>query len=95
MAGSRVRAAIPHHVEEKAIGFNRVSDGLYQLVRQVVIKDMVTLTKVSTCKKASEELFETTEGSDFDYELNYEDHDGSMKSLRFKKVPVDKKVDDD
>tara|TARA_R110000824_G_scaffold46289_2_gene133144 strand:- start:2358 stop:2645 length:288 start_codon:yes stop_codon:yes gene_type:complete len=92
LAGSRVRAAIPHHVEEKAIGFNRVPSGLYQLVNQVVIKDMVTLKKVSTCKKESEALFEITEGADFDYELSYEDQDGTMKSLRFKQALIDENL---
>lgn len=86
MAGSRIRAAIPHHVEEKAIGFDQVDKGFYRLIKQVVVRDVVTLTQVSNRKKVSEELFELTTTDDFDHELSYDDLDGSVKTLRFKLV---------
>ena len=86
MAGSRIRAAIPHHVEEKAIGFDKVDKGLYRLIKQVVVRDVVTLTQVSNKKKTSEELFELTDSDDFDHELSYDDLDGTVKTLRFKLV---------
>ncbi len=85
MAGSRIRAAIPHHVEEKALGFDKVSDGLYRLIKQVTVKDTVTLSKISSQKQHSKELYEIVDSDDFDYELSYDDIDGTLKSLRFKK----------
>ena len=94
MAGSRIRAAIPHHVEEKALGFDKVEDGLFRLIKQVVVKDTVTLSKISTQKQLSEELYEIVESDDFDYNLYYEDLDGTKKELRFKKVKLEEKTEE-
>ena len=85
MAGSRITSAIPHHIEEKALGFDKVSEGFYRLIKQVTVKDTVTLTKISSQKQHSKELYRIVEDDDFDYELSYEEIGGGLKNIRFKK----------
>ena len=96
MAGSRIRAAIPHHIEEEALGFDKVSEGLFRLIKQVTVKDTVTLSKISSRKQHSKELYRLVEDDDFDYQLSYNDIDGTLKNLRFKKSEeIDTKEHDD
>ena len=83
MAGSRIRSAIPHHIEEEALGFDKVSEGLYRLIKQVTVKDTVTLSKISSRKQHSKELYRLVEHGDFDYQLSYNDIDGTLKSLAY------------
>ena len=93
MAGSRIRVAIPHHVEEKALGFDKVSGGLFRLIKQVIIKDTVTLAKISAQKQRSKELYELVEGDDFDYNLFYEEPDGTLKELKFRKTTLPESIE--
>jgi hypothetical protein len=71
--------------KQKAHSFQKVENGKYRLIRQVVVRDFRTgATEEET--EIDDGLYEISDGDDFDEEVFYDDFDGSRVSVKFKKV---------